>query len=144
MKTSHKAFQSTHRSKAISFSIYFLYSEIVVAPITCNFPLDKAGFIIFAASIPPSALPAPTKVWISSINKIVGGAFSSETSCKILCNRSSNSPGYFVPATKLASSRDMTRYPWRRGGHCAAKVLSRSIRVGGVMNSPSSLRSNRS
>jgi hypothetical protein len=70
-------------SSAASFSMYFLYSEIVVAPMTCSLPRERAGFSMFAASIPPSAEPAPTRVWISSINKIVGGAFSSVTSSTI-------------------------------------------------------------
>ena len=39
-----------------------LYSFIVVAPITCISPLDSKGFKILAASIAPSAAPAPTIV----------------------------------------------------------------------------------
>ena len=49
-------------SNAESFSIYFLYSLSVVAPINCISPLAKSGFKIFAASIAPSAAPAPTIV----------------------------------------------------------------------------------
>ena len=37
-------------------------SAIVVAPITCNCPLANASFKILAASNPPSADPAPTKL----------------------------------------------------------------------------------
>jgi len=36
-------------SKAGSFSIYFLYSSMVVAPMTCKSPRAKAGFSIFDA-----------------------------------------------------------------------------------------------
>ena len=49
-------------SKALSFSIYFLYSFRVVAPITCTSPLANNGFKILAASTAPSAEPAPTMV----------------------------------------------------------------------------------
>ena len=51
------------RSKAASFSIYFLYSSSVVAPIVCNSPRASIGFSMFAASILPSLVaPAPT-IW---------------------------------------------------------------------------------
>lgn len=50
------------RSNALSCSIYFLYSLIVVAPINCYFSSCKQGFKILAASIAPSAAPAPTIV----------------------------------------------------------------------------------
>ena len=40
----------------------FLYSFKVVAPTNCISPLAKSGFRIFAASIAPSAEPAPTIV----------------------------------------------------------------------------------
>ena len=57
-------------ARAASFSIFSLYSFKVVAPIQCNSPLAKAGFNKFDASNDPSALPAPTSVWISSIKTI--------------------------------------------------------------------------
>ena len=41
-------------SRAGSFSIYFLYSVSVVAPIICISPLDKPGFSRFPASPAPS------------------------------------------------------------------------------------------
>ena len=43
------------RSRAASFSMYFRYSVIVVAPISCNSPLAREGFNIFEASMAPSA-----------------------------------------------------------------------------------------
>ena len=50
------------RSRAPSFSIYFLNSFKVVAPIICISPLARAGLNIFAASSEPEAPPAPTSV----------------------------------------------------------------------------------
>ena len=50
------------RSKAASFSICFLYSSNVVAPMTWKLPRAKAGFKILAASIAPSDAPAPINV----------------------------------------------------------------------------------
>jgi len=85
------------RSKAVSFSIYFLYSSIVVAPTNWISPLASIGFKIFAASIAPSADPAPTIVCISSINKITSPAFF--TSPKAFFILSSKSPLYLAPAT---------------------------------------------
>ena len=84
-------------SNAASFSIYFLYSFKVVAPTNWISPLANNGFKIFAASIAPSAAPAPTIVWISSINKITSPAFF--TSSKAFFILSSKSPLYFAPAT---------------------------------------------
>ena len=83
-------------SKAASFSICFLYSSIVVAPIHFISPLAKAGFKILDASIAPSAPPAPTIVWISSMKIIISSSFLS--SFITFFNLSSNSPLYFAPA----------------------------------------------
>ena len=49
-------------SRAESFSIYFLYSVFVVAPMHWSSPLARAGFRILAASTAPSAAPAPMRV----------------------------------------------------------------------------------
>ena len=92
-------------SKAPSFSIYFLYSSSVVAPIVCNSPLARIGFNIFDASKAPSVFPAPTKVWISSMNKIISPSeflISSRTAF----NLSSNSPLNLAPAIKLPISNE--------------------------------------
>ena len=56
------------RSRAESFSRYLRYSSRVVAPIVCSSPLASIGLRIEAASMAPSAAPAPTSVWISSMN----------------------------------------------------------------------------
>ncbi len=54
------------------------------------------------ASNDPEAPPAPTKVCISSINKIISGFFSNSLIMPFIL--SSNCPLYFVPATKAAKS----------------------------------------
>ncbi len=78
-------------SRALSFSKYFWYSARVVAPIARSSPRANAGFRILAASIAPCVAPAPTKVCISSINRIILPSLST-TSLITAFRRSSNSP----------------------------------------------------
>mmetsp|Transcript_702 Transcript_702/g.2019 ORF Transcript_702/g.2019 Transcript_702/m.2019 type:complete len:401 (-) Transcript_702:52-1254(-) len=75
-----------------------------------NPPLARAGFRMFPASMAPSAAPAPTNVWSSSINRMV--FVSLEASATTSLNLSSNSPRYFVPATNKAISSVCTRAPF--------------------------------
>ena len=96
------------RSSAASFSMYLRYSSKVVAPIQWSSPRAKAGLSIFPASMAPSALPAPTIVWISSMNIIVRPS-SLATSFKTAFRRSSNSPRYLAPASNKAMSSTKTR-----------------------------------
>ena len=92
-------------SSAPSFSIEFLYSSRVVAPIHCMVPLARAGLNIFEASRLPVAPPAPTMVWISSIKRIISEFFSNSFMTAFIL--SSNCPLYLVPATKLARSNEI-------------------------------------
>ena len=50
------------------------YSSGVVAPIICTSPRPSAGLRMFAASIAPSALPAPMMVCSSSIKRMMSPA----------------------------------------------------------------------
>src|SRR2546421_218897 len=59
------------RSSAPSFSIYLRYSLRVEAPTHCSSPRASAGFSMFDASTAPSAAPAPTSVWSSSMNRMM-------------------------------------------------------------------------
>src|SRR4051812_18394778 len=59
------------RSSAESRSRYLRYSSSVVAPIVCSSPRASAGLRIDAASIAPSAAPAPTRLWSSSMNRMM-------------------------------------------------------------------------
>ncbi len=96
-------------SKAASFSIYFRYSTMVVAPIICSSPLAKEGLRILEASIAPSAPPAPIRVCSSSMNRMTFP--SSITSRMTRLMRSSNSPRYLLPATMPERSRVKSRLP---------------------------------
>ena len=85
------------RASAASFSTCFLYSSSVVAPTQCSSPRASAGLSRLEASIAPSALPAPTRVCISSM-KITIPPSAAVTSASTALSRSSNSPRYFAPA----------------------------------------------
>ncbi len=102
--------------------MYFLYSSKVVAPTACISPRASAGFRIFAASIAPSVAPAPTKVWISSINKIISPS-ESVTSLTTAFNRSSNSPRNLVPATKAPISKATIRLDFKPSGTSPRTIL---------------------
>ena len=103
------------RSNAESFSIYWRYSLSVVAPIQCNSPRASIGFKMLPASIAPSVLPAPTNMWISSINRIILPSCSL-TSFNTAFNLSSNSPRYLAPATKLVRSNSNTVLSFKLSG----------------------------
>ena len=51
--------------------MYLRYSSSVVAPTQCSSPRASAGFSMLPASIAPSALPAPTMVCSSSMNRMI-------------------------------------------------------------------------
>ncbi len=103
------------RSSAGSFSIYFLYSFSVVAPMARSSPRASAGFSIFEASIEPSAAPAPTSVCSSSMNRIICPS-DCEISFSTAFSRSSNSPRNFAPATRAARSSATSRLVFNTSG----------------------------
>ena len=78
------------RSSAGSFSTYLRYSSSVVAPIVCSSPRASIGLRMLAASIAPSAAPAPTSVWISSMNRMMSPRV--RISLSTFFSRSSKSP----------------------------------------------------
>ena len=59
------------RSSAASFSTCWRYSLRVVAPMQWSSPRASIGFKRFPASTAPSAAPAPTTVWSSSMNRMI-------------------------------------------------------------------------
>ena len=77
-------------------------SSGVVAPIRRISPRASCGFSMFAASIAPSAAPAPTMVCSSSINKMTLPC--SEASARQFLSRSSKSPRYFAPDSNAGRS----------------------------------------
>mmetsp|Transcript_13374 Transcript_13374/g.40445 ORF Transcript_13374/g.40445 Transcript_13374/m.40445 type:complete len:227 (-) Transcript_13374:1572-2252(-) len=82
------------------------YSSRVVAPMHCSSPRARAGFKMLAASMAPSAAPAPISVCTSSIIRIML-SFCLISSMSFF-SRSSNSPRYLVPATSRPISRVIT------------------------------------
>mmetsp|Transcript_1660 Transcript_1660/g.5082 ORF Transcript_1660/g.5082 Transcript_1660/m.5082 type:complete len:263 (-) Transcript_1660:983-1771(-) len=95
-------------SNAGSFSICCRNSSKVVAPTHRSSPRPNIGFNKFPASIPPPPPfpPAPTTVWISSINKMIL-PIESTTSFITAFKRSSNSPRNLAPAMSKPISKDM-------------------------------------
>ena len=84
------------------------YSSSVVAPTQRNSPRASCGFMMFAASVAPSAAPAPTSVCNSSMNRMILPSLA-VISLRNALSRSSNSPRYFAPAIialkSIATSR---------------------------------------
>ena len=109
------------RSSAASFSTCLRYSSSVVAPTARSAPRASIGFRRFAASTAPSAAPAPTIVWSSSMNRITCPAASS-ISFSTAFRRSSNSPRYLAPASSDPTSSATTRLPARPSGMSPATI----------------------
>ena len=78
------------RSRAASFSRCLRYSSRVVAPIVWSSPLASIGLRIEAASMAPSAAPAPTRVCSSSMNSTMSPRV--RISLRTFLSRSSKSP----------------------------------------------------
>ena len=108
------------RSRAPSFSMCLRYSLRVVAPMHWSSPRESAGLSIEEASIDPSAAPAPTSVWISSMKITTFGV--SVISFMIVLSRSSNWPRYLVPATRDPRSSCTMRLPSSVLGTCPATM----------------------
>ena len=106
------------RSRAASFSMLVRYSSSVVAPTSRSSPRASMGLIMLPASMAPSALPAPTMVWSSSM-KVMTSPPASVISLSTALSRSSNSPRYLAPATIEPRSRLMTRLVLQTLGHVA-------------------------
>ena len=112
------------RSNAPSFSMYWRYSSKVVEPMHCNSPRAKAGLNMLLASNEPLALPAPTKVWISSTKRMMSRLFSN--SLRMALIRSSNWPRYLVPATMEPMSSMTTRLSNKvRGTRCCTMRMAK-------------------
>ena len=103
------------RSSAASFSMYLRYSSSVVAPMQCSSPRASAGLSMLPASIAPSALPAPTMVCSSSMNRITRPSCL-DRSLSTAFSRSSNSPRNLAPAISAPMSSDSTRRSRRPSG----------------------------
>ena len=106
------------RLSAGSFSKYFLYSRQVVAAMVRSSPRASAGLSRLAASEPPSLLPAPIRVWASSINRIMGVA-EAFTASMTPFRRFSNSPFTEAPACSAPISSAQSSTFCRRSGTSA-------------------------
>ncbi len=91
------------------------YSSSVVAPMVCSSPRASIGFSMFAASIDPSAAPAPTTVCSSSMKRTIWPS-ASDTSFRTAFRRSSNSPRYFAPAISAPMSSATMRLSFSPSG----------------------------
>ena len=123
-------------SNAASFSINFLYSFKVVAPTNWISPLANNGFKIFAASIAPSAAPAPTIVWISSMKRIISPAFFTSLSAFFIL--SSKSPLYFAPATIPEISSVTTLLSFKISGTSPETIFWANPSTAAVLPTPGS------
>src|SRR4051812_13283673 len=103
------------RSSAGSFSMCLRYSSSVVAPTARSSPRASIGLSMLPASTAPSAPPAPTMVWSSSMKTTICPA-ESAISLRTALSRSSNSPRYFAPATIAEMSRAISRRSRRDSG----------------------------
>ena len=92
------------RSSAASFSTCLRYSSRVVAPMQRSSPRASAGFSMLAASIAPSAAPAPTIVCSSSMNRMTIAVRLGDLASTAF-SRSSNSPRYFEPRQRAEVER---------------------------------------
>ena len=124
-------------SRALSFSMYSLYSSSVVAPMQCSSPRASMGFSILPASIAPSVLPAPTIRCSSSMNKIT---LPSDflTSSSTAFSLSSNSPLYFAPATNAPISSENISLSFKASGTSPATILCASPSTAAVFPTPGS------
>ncbi len=125
------------RSSAGSFSIYFLYSFTVVAPIVFISPRASIGFKRFDASVEPSCPPAPTTVCNSSINKIIEPSDFS-TSFITFFKRSSNSPRNLAPAINAPISSATSFVSLRLSGTSPRIILCASPSTMAVLPTPAS------
>ena len=103
------------RSSAASFSTYWRYSLSVVAPTQCSSPRARAGLSMLPASMEPSALPAPTMVCSSSMNRMIRPSCL-DNSLSTAFSRSSKSPRNLAPASSAPRSSDRMRLSFRPSG----------------------------
>ncbi len=125
------------RARAASFSMYLRYSSSVVAPIQCSVPRASSGLIRFAASIEPSARPAPIRLCSSSMNRTTWPCAPS-ISFSTAFRRSSNSPRYFEPATSAPRSSERSCLPFSASGTSPLTIRSARPSTMAVLPTPGS------
>ena len=101
------------RSSAASFSMCLRYSSSVVAPTARSSPRASIGFKEVGGVDAPSAVPAPTIVWSSSMKRTIWPS-AAWISLRTALSRSSNSPRYLEPASSAPMSSAITRRSRKR------------------------------
>ncbi len=125
------------RSSAASFSMFLRYSSRVVAPMACSSPRASMGLSRLAASMAPSAAPAPTTVCSSSMNRTIWPS-EAVISLRTAFSRSSNSPRYLAPATMAPRSRATTRLSFSPSGTSPRTIRWASPSAMAVLPTPGS------
>jgi len=113
------------------------YSASVVAPIIRSSPRASIGLSRFAASIAPSAAPAPRIVCTSSTNSRILPSLSA-TSSSAAFRRCSNSPRYLAPAIMPPRSSATTRQPRSVSGTSSATMRTARPSAMAVLPTPAS------
>ena len=125
------------RWSAGSFSTCLRYSSSVVAPMQCSSPRARAGFSRLDASIAPSLLPAPMRVCISSMNRMIWPS-APFTSSSTPLRRSSNSPRYLAPAISEPMSSAISARSFSVSGTSPLAMRSASPSAMAVLPTPGS------
>ncbi len=125
------------RSRAASFSMCFRYSSSVVAPIVWSSPRASIGLRRLDASMAPSAAPAPTTVWSSSMKRTIRPS-ASLISFRTALRRSSNSPRYLAPAIIAPRSSATTFLSFRVSGTSPRTIRCASPSTIAVFPTPGS------
>ena len=107
-----------------------------MAPISLISPLASIGLRIFAASIAPSAAPAPTILCISSIKTIMLPSFLISSNTRL--SLSSKSPLYFAPASIDVMSSIYIFFVFSSSGTLPPAILIASPSAMAVFPTPAS------
>ncbi len=115
----------------------FLYSAQVVAATVRSVPRARAGLSRLAASPVPAAPPAPTSVWASSMNMMIGlgDAWTSSMTC---FSRFSNSPFMLAPACSRPTSSERSVTSLSGGGTSPAAIFMAKPSTTAVLPTPAS------
>ncbi len=124
------------RASAPSRSIV-RYSASVVAPTIRSSPRASSGLRMFAASIAPSAWPAPSTVCSSSTNRTMPPS-EATTSASAAFSRCSNWPRYWAPASMPARSSATTRASRSASGTSPSAIRSARPSAIAVLPTPAS------
>ena len=109
----------------------------MVAPIQRISPVERAGFNIFDASIDPLLVaPAPTIVWISSINNIASFFFFRAAITPF--KRCSKSPRNLVPAKSAPRSSEKIQISLSMSGTVPSCILIANPSTSAVFPTPGS------